>query len=159
MVSQVDYLPTILDYIGFGEIAIDNSPGRSFADVLRGRPMLDWENEVFFEHLESRSIRTPQFFYTKRLEGIGDNELYDLVADPGQIADVKDHPEYTEIDQELDNRLSAFFNRYADSQYDLWKGGRPKVILYRPWLFRKLYGDQWGPTTEAPPTFQEEVRF
>ena len=36
MVGQVDFMSTILDYIGLGDIKIANSPGKSFAASFQG---------------------------------------------------------------------------------------------------------------------------
>jgi len=157
VIGQYDFMPTILDYAGFGDVEIAHSPGRSFAPVLRGNPMTDWVNEAYFEHEESRSIRTPLYFFTRRLEGFGENELYDLIADPGQETNVCGQPEYAEKEAELDKRLTAFFEQYSDPKYDIWRGGRPKGNTYRPWLFRQKYGDDWDPIIELAPLFEETV--
>jgi len=157
LVGQCDFIHTLLEYAGFEAIDVDDSPGRSFAAALRGEAIPDWRSEIFFEHLESRSVRTAGFFYTKRLEGTGPNELYDLVADPNQDRNVIDRPEYADKAKELDRRLVDFFSRYSDPKYDLWRGGRPKGIVYRPWIFRKIWGEDWGPVMESAPSFVDDI--
>lgn len=67
LVSDYDLFPTILDYIGFGNINIANSPGRSFAALLKGKG-LEWQNRdaIFMEQEQSRAIRTSEWKYVKR---------------------------------------------------------------------------------------------
>ena len=62
MINQFDVFPTVLDYLGLGELSIENSPGKSFAPVLRGEAM-DWQDEVFFEYMTtamSAATATPE---------------------------------------------------------------------------------------------------
>lgn len=42
LVSEYDLMTTILDYVGFPDIKILNSPGRSFASALRADAMTNW---------------------------------------------------------------------------------------------------------------------
>ncbi|MCY3972432.1 MAG: sulfatase-like hydrolase/transferase [Acidobacteria bacterium] len=158
VVSHYDLMSTLLDYAGFGDVEITGSPGRSFAGVLTGDRIADWPDEAYFEHEESRSIRTPLYFYTKRLPAFGENELYDLVSDPKQQENVAGNPKYAETVAHLDRKVTAFFERYSDPRYDLWKGGRPKGIIYRPWLWRELHGDDWNPIVESAAPFEESAR-
>jgi arylsulfatase A-like enzyme len=155
LVSEYDLMATILDYVGYPDIVIPNSPGRSFAPVLRGQSMEDWVQEVYFEHEESRAIRRPRYSYWKRHSLAGKNELYDLDVDPEANTDVYGRPEYADIAQQLDAKVSRFFARYADPQYDLWNGGTAKLVSYRIELWQKLYGANWKPTAELPSAFKE----
>ncbi|MHB8895997.1 MAG: sulfatase family protein [Candidatus Geothermincolia bacterium] len=154
LVSEYDIFPTILDYIGFGDVEIENSPGRSLASLLRGGPPSFEEDEVYFEHEESRGIRTSRYSYWKRLEGFGENELYDMVDDPNQDNNVYGQPEYEVAGRELDAKLVAFFERYSDPAYDEWKGGRAKLISYRTPMFQERYPG-WEIDTELKPEFKE----
>lgn len=72
-------LPTLLEYLGLGHLEIADSPGESFAPMLRGRD-LAWEDEVFFEYISTRVIQTRQWKYTKRFLA-SPNELYDMTDD------------------------------------------------------------------------------
>jgi arylsulfatase A-like enzyme len=155
MVSQVDLMPTILDYLGFGEVDIADCPGRSFAALLRDEPLAAWEQEVYFEHEETRGIRTHHYSYWKRLEGMAENELYDLVADPDEYENVYGKRGYKRITDELDKKVVKFFDRYSDPRYDLWKGGRPKLITYRPFKWVERYGKDWAVDTALNPEFEE----
>ena len=72
-------------------------------------------------------------------------ELKNLIDDPSLASRVS----------ALDARLDAFFSRYADSEYDLWRGGIAKGSVVRPGMFRKLYGPDWRPRTDLKPAFSE----
>lgn len=151
MVSEVDIMPTLLEYLGFGDVEIENSPGRSFAPLLNGEPLPEWEHEVFFEHEETRGVRTHRYSYWKRLEGLAGN----LVADPGQLDNVYGRRGYKRVAGELDRKVVDFFERYSDPRYDLWKGGRPKLITYRPFKWAERYGGDWAVDTSLNPEFKE----
>ena len=64
-------------------------------------------------------------------------------------------PEYADIAQQLDAKVTKFFARYADPQYDLWNGGTAKLVSYRTMLWQKLYGKNWQTTAQLPPAFKE----
>lgn len=155
VVSHCDLFPTLLECVGFDDVPIAGSPGRSFAAMLGGGMPEGWEDAAFLEHEESRAIRTPTHLYVKRMPGVGADELYDLVADPAQDHDVVADPANDAVREELDTRLCAFFAEYSDPKYDIWRGGRPKVTEYRPALFRRLFGDDWGVLSETLPDFEE----
>jgi arylsulfatase A-like enzyme len=153
LIGQYDLPVTLLDYLGVDR-TLGNSPGRSFAPLLRGEPMM-WENEVFYEQEESRGIRTPEYAYWQRLQGTGEAELYDMRADPGQHRNIIDDPSYREIAERLHRRLTDFFQHYSDPKYDLWRGGVAKGSVIRVEMFRNLYGADWSPRTELLETFRE----
>ncbi len=153
LIGQYDIPVTILDYLGI-DVSLEDSPGRSFSALLRGEDA-DWGDEVFYEQEETRGIRTADFAYWKRLDGTGSDELYDMRNDPGQHNNLIDDPSLASRVSALDARLDAFFSRYADSQYDLWRGGIAKGSVVRPEMFRKLYGPEWRPRTDLKPAFSE----
>jgi len=128
MIGQYDIFPTILDCVGFGNVKIENTPGHSFAPHLKGQSLDNWKDEVYFEQEESRGIRTPKYAYWKRLQGFGPAQLYDVESDPGQNYPLFGHED---IVDELDQKLTEFFNGHADPQYDLWKSGKTKSFTGR----------------------------
>ena len=105
------------------------SPGRDFSPVLRGReiPSENWENAVYYEMEYVRAIRTDRHKYVHRPEG--PFELYDLEADPHEKFNLYGQPSHAAIQQELKERLDAFFTRHADPKYDLYRGGTSKASL------------------------------
>ena len=153
LIGQYDLPVTILDYLGL-DVALEGSPGSSFAAQLRGEKAV-WDDEVFYEQEESRGIRTPNFAYWKRLAGTGSAELYDMRTDPEQYHNLIDDPAHRDIVTALDKRLTAFFDRYSNPQYDLWKGGIAKGSVVRPGMFRALYGPEWAPRTDLLEVFVE----
>ncbi len=127
MINQYDLLPTLLDYLGLGNLEIANSPGASFAPALVGDPV-DWDNTVFFEYITTRVVQTRRWKYTKRILATP-NELYDLESDPEERINLIADPEYRSVLAEMDDRLEAFFGQYTYPRYDIWKGGTAKATL------------------------------
>jgi arylsulfatase A-like enzyme len=127
MVSNYDFHTTLLNYLGLADQAhtLPESPGRDYSSVLRGGEPA-WENVIYYEFENSRMIRTDQWKYTRRFPS-GPNELYDLECDPGEKENLAGRPEFADHEKSLDKRLTDFFARYADPQYDLWRGGRSKA--------------------------------
>jgi arylsulfatase A-like enzyme len=128
MVSQVDFLPTLFDYIGLGDLDIANSPGKSFAASLHGEKT-EWNDVVFFEFATVRAIETSKWKYVRRFPPTDPRELYDLEADASETVNLIDSPAHAEIVAALDERLTAYFDQYADPKYDLWHGGTAKGRL------------------------------
>ena len=154
LIGQYDVPVTLLDYLGFNNVELENSPGKSFAPLLKGRE-IKWQDAVFAEQEETRVIRTARYTYWKRLRTTGGNVLYDLEKDPGQETNVVDDPAYSSVVAKLDAKLEKFFKRYADKEYDLWNGGHAKGSVDRPEVYRKLYGEQWRARAEIKPEFKE----
>ncbi|HJP38979.1 MAG TPA: sulfatase-like hydrolase/transferase [Gammaproteobacteria bacterium] len=128
LIDEFDLFPTLLDYLGLGELQIANTPGRSFAPALRGK-RIDWEDTVFFEYIDTRVIQTRDWKYTERFLA-SPNELYDLTRDPGETQNLINNPEFELIAQDLAEQLAAFFNEYAEPRYDIWRGGTAKSTLF-----------------------------
>ena len=129
LVNQFDFLPTVLDYLGFSDRNISQGAGRSYAATLTGSESGTDQSDVFFEFMTVRAIRTPRWLYQKSFL-LGEDTLFDLESDPEQRQNLIDDSEYTEIVQMLDGRLTEFFARAADPRYDLWNGGTAKLKLF-----------------------------
>ena len=129
LVSNYDFMPTLLGYLGLSDRQAKSpeSPGRDYSAVLRGR-MIPWDNVVFYEYENSRMVRTDRWKLTRRFPS-GPDELYDLANDPGEKNNLIDKPEQADVQRQLQQRLDAFFKRYADPKYDLWHGGISKAPL------------------------------
>jgi arylsulfatase A-like enzyme len=153
LVSHYDLFPTILDHVGITGFEIDGSPGRSVAPTLLGEPPADRADAVFFEAETARSIRTREYLYTAHLDGTGEPELYDLIADPEQWTNVATEPARGATVARLDDQLSAFFAEYADARYDLWNGGTGQAMVSRYLLFKERYGRDWEVTTNVGPAY------
>ena len=135
IINQYDMFPTLLDYAGMGDKRIANSPGKSFAPILEGENVKEWDDAAFFEFVTVRVIRTSQWKYMKRLDDDEPNTLYDLKNDPEERNNLVNDPAYAETRKSLDKRLTVFFSQYSDEKYDVWNGGSAKGIL-----LEKYYG-------------------
>jgi arylsulfatase A-like enzyme len=145
--GSVDLFATVLDYVGLGEALDDeNNPSRSFASLLRGE-QLEWENEVFMEQEETRAIRTDQWRYMRRFGESQaypfQDELYNLIDDPGEKQDLIHAAHTADIAAELKTRIDTFFSRYADPRFDLWQGGCARGNSDKPWLWQDAWGEAW----------------
>jgi arylsulfatase A-like enzyme len=127
LVSNYDFLPTVLEYLGLaGKQAEEpQSPGSSYAPVLDGKEV-SRDGYIFFEYEEVRAVRTPRWKYITRHPD-GPNELYDLQADPGECKNLVDEPAQAEVQRDLQRRLAEFFDKYVDPQYDRTRGGASKA--------------------------------
>jgi arylsulfatase A-like enzyme len=127
LVSNYDFLPTVLSHLGLSERMPQKpkSPGRDFSRALLGQP-LEWDNVIFYEMETCRAIRTDRWKYVARHPS-GPHELYDMQADPRERFNLYGQSDTEEIRAELDQHLSAFFKQYANPQYDLWHNGRSKA--------------------------------
>jgi arylsulfatase A-like enzyme len=128
LVSNYDFLPTVLGYLGLGDklaSARPKSPGRDYSPVLRGQTIA-WDNVVYYEMERLRAIRTGQWKYVERHPD-GPHELYDLAADPRERFNLFGQPKQAAQQRALAQQMAAFFAQYAEAEYDLWRGGRSKA--------------------------------
>jgi arylsulfatase A-like enzyme len=126
LVSNYDFLPSVLTYLGLGErMPRQNSPGRDFSAALRGRP-LAWDDVIFYEMENTRAVRTADWKYVARFPD-GPHELYDMKADRQERFNLYGQPGTEPKRAELARQLDAFFTQYADPRYDVWKGGRSRA--------------------------------
>jgi arylsulfatase A-like enzyme len=112
LVSLVDLMPTLCDLMGLAPpTEVD---GRSFAALLRGAE-LDWANATYGEYGSNRKNSTQTFMVRTHDWKLIDNgvfkrtpqraELYDLVADPGELVNLAGEPAYAGIEAQLRERL------------------------------------------------------
>jgi arylsulfatase A-like enzyme len=129
LASNYDLFPTLLDYLDLKAKLPEKPPlpGRSFAPALRGKEG-KWDDVVFYEFENTRAIRTVEWKYVYRFPK-GPDELYDLKNDPGEKKNLIDQPDHVARQKQLGKRLEEFFDRYADRQYDLRRGGTSKAPL------------------------------
>lgn len=131
LVSNYDFLPTVLSYLGLKQKqpASPRSPGRDFSPILKGQALTDWDDTVFYEYEALRCIRNRSWKYIDRFES-GYDELYNLDTDPDEWTNLIDDPAVAEIKAELQSRLHQFFAQHASPQYDLWKGGSSQTLIH-----------------------------
>jgi arylsulfatase A-like enzyme len=129
MVSNYDFLPTVLSHLGLREALADaapRSPGRNFSETLMGKTT-SWDNVVYYEMEFVRAIRTTDWKYIHRPDG--PFELYHLRDDPHEKMNLYGQPKHAAMQRDLAQRLGAFFDRKADPKYDLYRGGTSKASL------------------------------
>jgi len=127
MVSNYDFLPTVLSYLGLNEKMPQQpkSPGGDFSRAVRGETIA-WGNVIFYEMEACRAIRTERWKLVKR-HPAGPHELYDMQKDPQERMNLYGQPGTEAARDELNQQLAAFFKQYADPKYDIWNGGRSKA--------------------------------
>jgi arylsulfatase A-like enzyme len=131
-VAHVSFFPSLLDHLGFGA---DKPPasakltGRSYADMLSGKSIADWDNTIYYEAENMRCIRTPTAKLTERIAG-DPSEYYKLDADPDEKTNLWDQQDA--VAATLKEQLHNHFDTYADPRFDLWKGGtsKAKTLVY-----------------------------
>ncbi len=118
LVSQYDFLPTLLDYSGMKIPEDEFLCGRSFADVLRGKNTGLREFVVVFdEYGPVRMIRTKRWKLVRRYP-YGPDELYDLDSDPGEEKNLSGDAGYKKIERKLNDILSEWFIKYSKREID-----------------------------------------
>ena len=118
MVSQYDFLPTLLEYLHLPPMDDPTLPGRSFLPVLLGRTDQAYERVVVYdEYGPVRMIRTPEWKYVHR-HPYGPHELYDLSADPDERSNLFADKSKDAVVQEMRTQLARWFERYVDPSRD-----------------------------------------
>lgn len=127
LVSNYDFLPSLLGYLGLSEKLPQKPklPGRDFSPLLAGR-QIEWDDEVYYEMETCRAVRTDRWKLVLR-HFDGPHELYDMQTDPRERFNLYGQPGTDEVRTELQDHLEKFFNTYADPQYDLWQNGQSKA--------------------------------
>ena len=127
LVSNYDFLPSMLGYLGLSEKLpqAPQLPGRDFSPLLLGRE-LAWDDVVFYEMEDCRAVRGQRWKLVMRHPN-GPHELYDMQSDPQERFNLYGQPGFEPQRAMMQARLDDFFSRYADPQYDLWNGGRSKA--------------------------------
>jgi arylsulfatase A-like enzyme len=130
LVSNYDFLPTLLDYVGLADKTPTKPalPGHSYAKALGGGPQ-EWGDAVFYDFENVRAIRTAAWKYVHRFPD-GPDELYDIANDASESSNLAGKPAHAGMQQQLAKRLDEFFTRYADPKYDLKHGGTSKTPLH-----------------------------
>ena len=147
LVGTTDICSTILDY---ADLEFNDEIPRRMRSLrpLMESSSVDWEDCVFMEQEETRSIRTPQWLFMYRFKSDlhpFESELYDLVRDPDERENKATDPGYGEVVDELTAKLEMFFETYSDLKWNLWKGGTAKSNSTRAFLWRDTWGTDWMP--------------
>ena len=162
LLSNVDYLPTVLGLLGL--TVPEGLDGIDFSDaVASGRPSLGREAVFSLYHkTHTRSIRTGTHKLIRHFDNASDFhrvpvryedclnkrvipevELFDLVADPNEFENLSDRPELAEVQRRLDDQLWRWLQDVVDPVLQ----GPVRSPSYE--LAIRDY-DQWRRQTTAP---------
>ena len=149
LLSHVDLRPTLLEHVGIEDPEADRLPGRSFAPLLDGAETGGRERVfVFDEYGPVHMARTREWKYVRRYP-YGPHELYDLVNDPGETANLIDAPERADRVVELRAMMTEEFARYVDPALD----GVHEAVRGRGQL------DRVGPAAQGRKRFNDDIRL
>ena len=118
LVSQYDFVPTLMAYLGIENPEAQGLPGQSFAPLLTGEPTGGHENVVVYdEYGPVRMIRGRQWKYVHRYP-YGPHELYDLVEDPDERVNRVDDEMAQDVRKSMKAQLDDWFSRYVNPDLD-----------------------------------------
>ncbi len=118
LLSQYDFMPTLLGYLGLDAPSGQTLPGRDFSPILRGESLAE-DTPVFVldEYGPTRMIRARTWKYVHRYLD-GPNELYNLANDPFETRNLVDSPDRQTLVAELRTELETWYDRYVDPRVD-----------------------------------------
>lgn len=118
--SAYDFMPTLLEYLGYENPNADELPGKSFLNSLLGKEnLIDTNKEVvvFDEYGPVRMIRSQNYKYVHRYP-YGPHELYDLKADPKEENNLYSNQDFQNVLATMKNKLDHWFYKYVDPRID-----------------------------------------
>lgn len=135
MIINNDFAPTLLD---FASVSLEEKmQGESFRSIISNETNKEWRKSVYYrywEHLQEHNVvahygvRTDNYkliyYYGDPLDVKGavqrktepEWELFDLVADPYEINNVYNNPEYSEVVTGLKEELTRLREYYSETQ-------------------------------------------
>ena len=120
MVSNYDFFPTLLDYLGIPVAPEPRRIGASYAGFLRGGTVADWRRSVVFEYAYMRGIRTETMKLVERTPD-WPGEAYDLAQDPGETRNLSHDPAAAGRVAALRADLHGYFRRIGAPELAEWK--------------------------------------
>ena len=162
LLSQYDFMPTLLDFLNIENPEAASLPGRSFLSALLTDENHEYRDSitVFDEYGPVRMVRTKTWKLIHRYP-YGPDELYDLSRDPNEKLNLlaENRPfgyEPGDIEAkviELRAAMEQFFRKYTDPDKD----GRVEPVCGRGQL-RKVGPEAEGRLTFSPWVLQEYKR-
>jgi choline-sulfatase len=119
LVSLLDIVPTLCDYAGIEQKGEFEGESLCYYLTGKGKPIKreylvsQWHCEWNFTYEPGRMLRSQRFKYIKYAENKAE-ELYDMINDPGERANLAHKPEY----QEILARHREMFARYLKETND-----------------------------------------
>ena len=145
LVGTTDIFATIMDYVNLEFPGSHNIPARSLRKIIEGHDP-QWEQEVFMEQEETRSVRTDEWLFMKRFDGSDydfNSELYNLIDDSDERNNLIESPDHAAIIKSLSEKVDNFFDTYSAPQWNLWQGGSAKSNSSRSFLWKEVWGVNW----------------
>lgn len=124
LAMNIDIAPTVLDFAGV-DVPSDMQ-GRSLRPVLehRGRTPKNWRDAVYYHYYEYPSwhsvkrhygIRTENYKLIHFYNDVDEWELYDMKADPQELHNVYDDPDYASVKEDMHRRLESLQLEVGDT--------------------------------------------
>jgi len=126
IVSGIDILPTLCDYAGI-EIP-SRITGSSVRPIIED-PEAEWRKFAVTEiqpfnrlpDIKVRSIRTLQYKYSLFSHGEKNEQLFDMINDPGEMIDLADNPDYLAVKEDHKKMLELWMTETNDDFRELSK--------------------------------------
>ncbi len=120
LVSQIDILPTLCDYA-----QIDEKPsftGKSMKKIIE-QPASTWRDYLIVELADykpdstrkGRMVRTADFKYNVYSKGEDNEQLFNLVNDPGETSNLARNPAYDNIINDHRKLLNEWMDKTGDT--------------------------------------------
>lgn len=129
LVGHLDILPTIVAAAGLGPAA--GRPGRNLFEYLAGTATCDFQfSEIMEPPGHMIHVRTKEWKYLFHQNG-GYEELYDIRADPRELADLSGREEYRTVIGSLRKRAVDWIRAYGDAAHGLDERGGLRTEPFR----------------------------
>jgi len=122
IVTNLDFAPTFLDFAGIPKP--EEMQGVSFRPVLDGKTPADWQKDMYYhyyeypdaEHMVAKhfGVRNQRYKLIHYYFPVDEWEFFDLQADPQELNNVYDQPQYQDKIQEMKARLKELRKKYKD---------------------------------------------
>ncbi|WP_237716315.1 sulfatase [Catenovulum agarivorans] len=119
---NIDITPTILDFAGVAAPA--SYQGQSLLPLITQTEKVEWRDEFFFEHMYQpkrflippmAGVRSEQWKYVDFYKH-DHVQLYNLADDPDEQYNLADKAEYTQVKQQMAQKLAGYINQYEDAR-------------------------------------------
>ena len=121
LIQNLDFAPTFLDYANID--IPEDIQGESFRKVISGEDE-SWRDAIYYTYYEypgehnvqrHHGIRTDRYKLIHFYYDSGTWELYDLENDPSEMNNLYNHPEYTDVQKHMHEKLIEVRKKYGDS--------------------------------------------
>lgn len=110
--TGLDLIPTLCDYAGLAVPA--GLKGKSLRRLAEGDEVADWPVFTISQTLGGRMVRTLNFKYN--LYNTAEEELFDMLADPGEMINLANDPRFVETIREHRKILAQWAKAHDDDK-------------------------------------------